>query len=159
MSRGLLLSAALLGAAWLVLPAALADDARELKPTATAKDRSRSASIGSFELKTDGVVVRSAEDLVGLTGKAKSAKDPAVQKEMQAELVKLLKVDAIDWSKQMVLGVIGEGFDSLTTADGKVLTVTFVPFKEPGGRAVPAAPKVLVLVERFDGEVKFVKKK
>ena len=58
----------------------------------------------------------------------------------------------------MVLGVIGEGFESLTT-DGKVLTATFVPFKEPGPRGIPATPKVLVLVARFEGEVTFVRKK
>jgi hypothetical protein len=146
-------------AVWLILPTmARAEDTKELKPTATAKDKSRSASIGSFQLKTDGVVVRSAEELVGLTSKAKSAKDPAVQKEMEAELAKLLKVDAIDWKKQMVLGVIGEEFDSLKT-DGKVLTATFVPFKEPPVRSIPATPKILVLIDRVEGEVKFVKKK
>lgn len=103
-------------------------------------------------------MIRSAEELVALTDKAKSAKDPAVQKEMVAELAKLLKVDAIDWNKQIVLGVIGEGFDSLNT-NGKVLTVTFIPFKERVGRSVPPAPKVLLLIERFEGEVQFVKKK
>jgi hypothetical protein len=158
MLRGPCLCVAFFVAAWSVLPAALADDAKELKPIATAKDNSRSASIGPFLLKTDGVVIRTAEELVALTTKAKSAKDEAVQKEMEAELAKLLKVETIDWNKQMVLGVIGEGFESLTT-DGKVLTATFVPFKEPGGRAAPPAPKVLVLVARFEGEVKFVKKK
>jgi hypothetical protein len=161
MLRGPLLSVALLAVAWLVLSApAHAEDAKELKPIATAKDLySRSASIGSFQLKREGVVIRSAEELVALTGKAKSAKDPAVQKEMEAELAKLLKVDAIDWNKQIVLGVIGEGFDSLNT-DGKVLTATFVPFKEPApARSIPRTPKVLVLIERFGGDVKFVMKK
>ena len=77
---------------------------------------------------------------------------------LETELTKLFKVDAIDWNKQIVLGVIGEGFDSLNT-DGKVLTATFVPYKEPPGRGVPRTPKFLVLIERFEGEVKFVKKK
>ena len=53
-----------------------------------------------------------AEELVGVTSKAKSAKDPDVQKEMEAELAKLLKVDAIDWNKQIVLGVISMAFGS-----------------------------------------------
>jgi hypothetical protein len=142
-----------------VFPApAPADDAREVKPLATAKDDARSASFGPFLLKTDGVVIRSAEDLVGLTARAKSAKDPAVQKEQEAELAKLLKVETVDWKKQMVLGVIGEKFDCLIV-DGKTLTVTFVPFKEPGIRGIPPTPKVLVLVERVEGEVKFVRKK
>ncbi len=158
MSRGPRLSAAFVMAACSALPAALADDTKELKPIATARDNSRSASIGPFLLKREGVVIRGAEDLVALTDKAKSAKDPVVQKEMEAELAKLLKVERIDWNKEMVLGVIGEGFDSLTT-DGKVLTATFVPFKEPGPRRIPATPKVLVLVSRFEGEVTFVKKK
>jgi hypothetical protein len=159
MPRGSQRAVALLVAVWLILPAAVrAEDAKQLKPLATVRDDSRSASIGSFQLKTQGVVIRSAEELVALTDKAKSAKDSEVQKAMEAELAKLLKVDAIDWSKQTVLGVIGEGFDSLSAED-KVLTATFVPFKEPGGRAVPRTPKVLVVIERFEGEVKFVKKK
>jgi hypothetical protein len=158
-SRGPQLTIAVLVAVWLTLSAtALAEDTKALKPIATAKDNSRSARIGSFQLKTDGVVICSAEELVALTSQAKSAKDPEVQKEMEAELAKFLKVDAIDWNKQIVLGVIGEGFDSLNT-DGKILTATFVPFKEPLGRAVPATPKILILIERFEGEVTFVKKK
>lgn len=145
--------------AWLILPvAALADDAKDVKPIAAAKDTSRSARIGSFYLGTDGVAIRSAEELVTHSTKAESAKDAAVQKEMEAELAKLLKVDAIDWKKQMVLGVISDDFSSLKL-DGKVLTATFMAFKEPGGRAAPLAPKVLVLIERHEGEVKFVKKK
>src|SRR5262249_43835574 len=144
MSRGPRLSAAFVLAACSALPTALADDVRELKPIATTKDRERSASIGPFLLKTDGVVIRSAEELVATTEKAKSAKDPAVQKEMEGELARLLKVERIDWGKEMALGVIGEGIESMKT-DGKVLTVTFVPFKEPGPRGFPATPKVLVL--------------
>jgi hypothetical protein len=159
MFRGTQLTRALVVSVWMVLPAAArAEDTKELKPTATARDDTRSTSIGSFEIKKEGVVVRSAEELVGLTEKAKSAKDPAVQSALETELTKLFKVDAIDWNKQIVLGVIGEGFDSLNT-DGKVLTATFVPYKEPPGRGVPRTPKFLVLIERFEGEVKFVKKK
>jgi hypothetical protein len=158
MSRGPQLCVACLVAAWVILPATTrGEDAKELETIATAKGNSRSASIGSFQLKRDGVVIRSAEELVALTSQAKSAKDPEVQKEMEAELAKLLKVDGIDWSKQTVLGVIG-GFDSLKI-DDKVLTATYVPFKEPGGRVVPETPKILVLTERFEGEVKFVPKK
>src|SRR5436190_15432258 len=87
-------------------------------------------SVGSFALNRTGVVIRSAEDLVALSRKAESKKDPAVQKEMEAELAKILKVEAIDWRKHVVLGVIAEGFDSLKT-DGKILTATYVPYKEP----------------------------
>ena len=147
-------------AACLILAAtARAQGARELKTIATAKETSRSASIGPFRLKTDGVVIRNAEELVALSGNAKSAKDPMVQKKMEAELAKLLKVDAIDWSKQMVLGVIGDGFVSLKT-DGKVLMASYVPFKgretAPLEPSIPGPPKILVLIERFEGEVRFV---
>jgi hypothetical protein len=163
MFHRLQLSIAGLVVAWLMLPPpAGAEDTKELKPIATIKANSSGASIGSFELDTTGVVVHSAEELVARTSKAKSSKDPAVQNEMETELAKILKVKAIDWNKQMVLGMITEGFDSLKT-DGKILTATFVPYKEDpraaATRAGPAPPKVLVLIERFEGDVKFVKKK
>jgi len=159
MSRCLQLSVAFLAAAWLVLPAtALAEDAKKLKPIATAKSDSRDGRLGPFEIKRHGVAVRSAEELVMLSSEAKSAKDPKVQKEMEAELAKLLKVDAIDWNKQMVIAVISEQFESLTT-DGKTLTATYVPYKEPPSLTVPPTPKVLVLIDRVEGEVKFVEKK
>jgi hypothetical protein len=132
-------------------------DAKVVKPIATATSSTRDGRIGPFEIKRHGVVVRSAEELVGLTGKAKSATDAAVQKEMVAELANLLKVDAIDWKKQMVVAVISERFDSLVT-DGKALTATYVPYREPLQLAVPPTPKVMVLIERFEGEVKFVQK-
>ena len=159
MSRGFQWSVACLVAGWMILPAmARAEDSRELKTIASARDYSRSSSIGSFRLDRTGVVIRSAEELVALSRRATAAKDLAVQKEMEAELAKLLKVGAIDWSKQIVLGVIGERFDSLKT-DGKVLTATFIHFNEPLTRAIPPTPKILVLIERFEGEVKFVPKK
>jgi hypothetical protein len=174
MIRCLKLSFAFLAVAWFVLPSlARAEDTKELKPIATVKSGGQSKvinpndpnsgsvtpNIGSFELETTGVVVRNAEELVALTSKAKSSKDAAVQKEMETELAKLLKVETVDWNKQMVLGMIAEGFESLKI-DGKVLIVTYVPFNMlplRGARQDP--PKNLVLVERFEGEVKFVKKK
>jgi hypothetical protein len=158
MSRGLQVAIVFLMGACLIFSAmALAEEPTELKAIAKAKDSSHSASIGSFQLNKEGVVIRSVEELVALTRKAKSAKDPEVQKKMTAELAKLLKVDDIDWSKHVVLGVIGQELDSLKI-DGKVLTVTFVPFKEPPARSIPATPKILILIERFEGDVKFVKK-
>src|SRR5262245_13407804 len=157
MSRGPQLSVAFL-AVCLVLPAAaLADDAKDVKPIATAKGDSRDGRLGPFEIKRHGVAIRSAEELVALTSKAKSATDQAVQKEMEAELAKLLKVESIDWKKQMVVAVISGRFESLTT-DGTALTATFVPYKEPLALVVPPTSKVMVLVERFEGEVKFVQK-
>jgi hypothetical protein len=139
-----------------------AEDARELKIIASAQDSSRATNLGPVQLKdSGGVVIRSAEDLVAHSSKSDSAKDLAVQKQMDAELAKLLQVDAIDWSKQMVLAVRGERgttadrihFDSLTV-EGKVLTVAWKVKQRPP-HAGCGTPFALVLVERFDGEVKF----
>jgi len=126
------------------------------------------ASVGSTDpflvrlKKPDsGVVIRSAEELVAHSSRPDSAKDPTVQKAMQAELVKLLEVESIDWNKQMVLAVRGEPgtkadrvhFDSLKV-EGKVLTVAWKVKQRPP-HAGPGTPIALILVERFDGEVKF----
>jgi hypothetical protein len=154
------MSIAFLAVAWFVLPAlSRAEDTKELKPIATAKEHSFSNRIGSFQLASEGVVIRTAEELVALTDKVKSAKDPVVQKEMETDLAKLFKVETIDWNKHMVLGVLSEQFESLTT-DGKVLKAEFVPYKNPNRpRELPQPHKLLVLIERVEGEVKFVKKK
>src|SRR5262245_4513558 len=126
MFRGPQLAVAFL-TAWLILPAvARAEDPKELKPIATAKGDSRDGRLGPFEIKRHGVAIRSAEELVGLTSKAKSATDAAVQKEMEAELAKLLKVESIDWKKQMVIAVISQRFESVTT-DGKIVTAAYIP--------------------------------
>ena len=164
MRHGLQLSIACLLVVWATLPAtARAADAKELQIFASARDSNRAANIGPVQLdELGGVVIRSAEELVALSSKAKSAKDPAVQKETEAELAKLLQLDAIDWSKQMVLAVRGERgtkadkvrFDSLKIED-KVLTVAWKVIPRPP-HAGPGTPIALILVERFDGEVKFV---
>jgi hypothetical protein len=164
MRHGLQLSVACLVAAWVILPAtARAEDAKELRTFASAQDSSRAAHIGPVQLDEPGsVVIRSAEELVGFSSKAKSAKDRAVQKEIEAELAKVLLLDAIDWNKQMVLAVRGEPgtnadrvrFDSLKVED-KVLTVAWKVNARPP-HAGPGTPIALILVERFDGEVKFV---
>jgi hypothetical protein len=163
MSRCLQLSVVCLVVACAVIPASLsAEDARELKIIASAQDSPRAAAIGPVQLDDfGGVVIRSAEELVAHSSKAKSAKDAAVQKEMDAELAKLLEVNAIDWNKQMVLAVRGEPgtkadrvhFDSLKV-EGKVLTVAWKVKQRPP-HAGPGTPIALILVERFDGEVKF----
>jgi hypothetical protein len=138
------------------------EEARELQIIASAQDSPRAATIGPVQLKDyGGVVIHSAEELVALSSKAKAAKEPKVQKETEAELAKLLEVDAIDWSKQMVLAVRGEPgtkadrvhFDSLKV-EGKVLTVAWKVKQRPP-HAGPGTPIALILVERFDGEVKF----
>lgn len=163
MSHRLQLSAACVVAGFAVFaPSLRADDAKELTILASAQDSPRAAAIGPVQLNDyGGVVIRSAEELVAVSGKAKSAKDPAVQKEVQAELTKLLEVDAIDWKKQMVLAVRGEPgtkadrvhFDSLRV-EGKVLTVAWKVKQRPP-HAGPGTPIALILVERFDGEVRF----
>jgi hypothetical protein len=139
-----------------------AEAAREVTIIASAQDSPRATSIGPVQLNDyGGVVIRSAEDLVAHSNKPDSAKDQAIQKEMAAELSKLLQVDAIDWSKQMVLAVRGEPgtkadrvhFDSLRV-EGKALTVAWKVKQRPP-HAGPGTPIALILVERFDGEVKF----
>ena len=163
MSPGLLLRVACLAAACALLPAPLhAEDAPEVKIIASAQDSPRAANIGPIQLNDfGGVAIRSAEELVAHSSKATSAKDPAAQKEVEAELAKLLDVDAIDWSKQMVLAVRGVPgtkadrvhFDSLKV-EGKVLTVVWKVRQRPP-HAGPGTPIALLLVPRFDGEVKF----
>ena len=163
MSRCLRLFAAGLVTACAGLPAPLcADDARELTIIASAQDSPREANIGPVQLDTyGGVVIRSPEELVARSNKPDSAKDPAVQKAMTAELAELFQVDAIDWKTQMVLAVRGVPgtradrvhFESLRV-DGKVLTVTWKVKQRPP-HAGTGTPIALILVERFDGEVKF----
>jgi hypothetical protein len=163
MSRGLQLRVTCLAVTCALLQAPLhAEDAPEVKIIASAQDSPRAANIGPVQLNDfGGVVIRSAEELVAHSSKATSAKDPAVQKEVEAELVKLLEVDAIDWSKQMVLAVRGVPgtkadrvhFDSLKV-EGKVLIVAWKVRPRPP-HAGPGTPVALLLVSRFDGEVKF----
>src|SRR5262245_33079983 len=109
MSRGLQLGVACLAAACAVLQAPLrAEDAPEVKIIASAQDSPRAANIGPVQLNDyGGVVIRSAEELVAHSSKPDSATEPPAQKAAEAELAKLLDVDAIDWSKQMVLAVRG----------------------------------------------------
>jgi hypothetical protein len=155
--HGPLLSIACLVAGWSILPATARAEDKDVKPIATVQDESRSGRVGSFDIKRNGVAIRSAEELVALTSKAKSATDAVVQTEMEAELAKILKVDSIDWKKQMVVAVIAVQVDSIKT-DGKDLTVNYTPYKEPPTLAIPATPKHLLLVDHVEGEVKFVQK-
>ncbi|HEX3151445.1 MAG TPA: hypothetical protein VHR66_25430 [Gemmataceae bacterium] len=159
MSRVRTLALACLTLAWLILSTvARCDEPKDIKPIASAEDMERTSRFGPIHLTKVGVVIRSAEELVAQSPRPETAKDPKVQKEMEAEMAKVLKVDAIDWKKQMILGVVGYDFDSLKT-DAKTLTASYAPFNEPVTRAIPKTPKIVVLIERFDGEVKFVPKK
>jgi len=77
-------------------------------------------------------------------------------------LAKLFKVDAIDWDKQMVIGIMTGGgrgdagnltFKSFQI-EGKSLTVHY---KGPGyPDHTCASNSSLALIPRFDGKVKFV---
>src|SRR5262245_3706220 len=140
-----------------------AEPIKECNIIALAQDSTRAGNIGPVQLDEPGTaVIRSAEELVARSSKAGSAKDVAVQKELEAELANLLNIESFDWSKQMVLVVRGEPgtkadkvrFSSLTI-DNNVLTVAWRVIPRPP-HAGPGTPIALILVDRFDGEVKFV---
>lgn len=143
----------------LVIPSTVyGEDAKELKIIATAKENTRDSRIGIVIIKLKGLAsIRSAEELVASTIAPENAKDPSVQKTMTAELAKLLKVENIDWSKQMVLVGVADDFVSLKV-NGKELTATYARYIERPARAVLPFPKVAILTERFEGEIKFVPK-
>lgn len=154
-------SLACLAIAVLAVPSS-AEEAHDVKIIAAAQDSPNVGNIGPIHLEQNAtIVIRSAEELVARSTKATTAKDAATQKEMQTELAKLLQVDAIDWRTQMVVAVRGEPgtkadrvhFDSLKI-EGKVLTVAWKVKQRPP-HAGPGTPIALILVDRFDGEVKF----
>lgn len=137
--------------------------AGELQILARAQHSTREARIGPVQLAEPGTaVIRSAEELVARSGQASAAKDAKVQRAITGEVAELLGVEGIDWNKQMVLVVRGEPgtkadtvtFDALTV-EGKTLTVEWRVKPRPP-HAGPGTPVALLLVERFDGEVKFV---
>ena len=164
MSCGLKVSVALLATTWSALvPMTLcAQQPDELKITASASDSD--AVLVRLKKNDTGVVIRSAQELVAYSSKPASAKDPTVRKAIESELAKRLAVDSIDWSKQMVLAVQGRPtkgefgtikFDSPSVA-GKVL---LAPWKQEHCAfrfAYKGPPTGFALVERFEGEVKFL---
>jgi hypothetical protein len=163
MSRSLLVCVLALAAAWASTPPR-AEAARETNILASAHDSPLEAGIGPIQLRDlGGVAIRSAQELVALSSRADAATNPAVQKELTAELATLLEVSAIDWNKQMVLAVRGTPgtkldriqFDALTV-EGKVLTVTWKVNQRPPHAGL-GTPVALILVERSD-EVKFVER-
>src|SRR5262245_54623772 len=111
------------------------------------------------------LVLKTAADLVAATPFSKlDAPQQVVEKMATAELAKTLKVDTIDWTKQMLIvvtaGVKPSGgysveITSLKVAD-KTLTVAS-KINPPKGFATQAFthPGQVVLVPRFEGEVKF----
>jgi hypothetical protein len=116
------------------------------------------------------LVIRSAEELAAVSGKARQAKDPvaakkdpALQKEVQELLAKSLKIDKIDWEKQMVIAASDTAayrvppkweFRSLK-ANGETLTVEVVSQDGKGYGTYGGTPWVVAVVERFSGKVEF----
>lgn len=110
-------------------------------------------------------VYRTSAELAGAVLAKTEKKVDAVQ-----WAVKALKVERIDWENQMVLCLHGGGFrgpyyvvnPTSLTSDGKVLTVHYEVIRKVQKNGVADAgfshsPRMLLLVERFAGEVKFVK--
>jgi len=163
MSRNLQLFVVSLVAAWAMIPVMLrAGEPKELKILASASDPN--PVLVRLKQEDSGVVLRSAEELVAHASKASDAKDTAIQKAMAAELAKRLKVESIDWSKQMVLVVQGHGtkgefgtikFES-ARIDGKVVTVEWKQENRVSLASHDGPPTGFALVERSEGEVKFV---
>jgi hypothetical protein len=159
MSRCLQLAIVCLVAAWAILPAPLgAEDVKDLKPAAKIV-----MTHGPLAYKPQRhLVIRSAEELVANSSKPLQSKDRAAQQEMSWALAKLFGVDAIDWDKQMVVGIMTGG------GRGDAGNLAFVSFLRQGksltihyrGPAFPdhtcASNSGLALIPRCDGEVRFV---
>ena len=113
------------------------------------------------------LVIRSVEELVTISSKGREAKelaadkkDGALQEEVEQLLLTSLKLQAIDWEKQMVVAVLGKRawrappkwkFLSLKT-DGDKLIVEISSDRGEFGCGVPWA---VAVVDRFDGEIEF----
>jgi hypothetical protein len=151
-------------AAWSILiPATLrAGEPIEVKIIASASDPD--PHLVRLKKEDSGVVIRSAAELVAHTKKADSAIDPAVQKAMESELATRLKVESIDWTKQMVLIVQGRatkgeyGFIKFAPLkiEGKVLTVPWQQENRVSLVSAAGPPTGFALVERLEAEAKFV---
>jgi hypothetical protein len=152
-----------LSAAGSLLPALVRAEVQEVAILASAHDSPREACLGPVRFSAPGgMAIRSAEELAALSSEPAAARDAARQKALEAELARVLEVSGIDWNKQMVLAVQGTPgtrldrvhFESVTL-DGKVLTVAWKVKQRPP-HAGPGTPVALILVERCEGEVKFV---
>lgn len=115
------------------------------------------------------LVIRNAEELAAISwkgqeakDKAKAQKDPVLQKEVQDLLTKALKIEKIDWEKQMVLVVSDKlayrvpskwEFAPLNV-NGDTLTV-IVNGTEKKDYVGSGSPWAVALVERFNGKVEF----
>jgi hypothetical protein len=109
-----------------------------------------------------GVVLRGPADLAArYYADPKKAADPAEQAAATEWVAKVLGVETIEWSKQMLLA-ISAGLTptphevrvvSLRAKDGE-LTVTWDIVPRDGTGV--SDPRALLLVPRFEGEVRFV---
>jgi formylglycine-generating enzyme required for sulfatase activity len=164
MSRGLLFFAPCLTAGLVAMaPVGLrAEEPKERKIIASAS--APDPFLVRLKKGDSGIVIRCAQDLVAHSSMPDSAKDPAVQQAMESELAKFLKVESIDWSKQMALAVQGHPsngergsikFDP-PKIDGKVLLVFWKQEHDATRAAYEGPPTGFALVERFEGEVNFV---
>jgi hypothetical protein len=112
------------------------------------------------------LVFRSLDEMIAVAPYVnRDAPPEAVKQAAAADMAKFFKVDAIDWKKQMIVVVTGGvqnsgGYKidiaSVTVADKKI-TVTW-RLDPPKGVATNAFthPSVMALVERAEGEVRFV---
>ncbi len=117
--------------------------------------------------KAETLVVRNVEELVAVSAQGRQAKDPAaaqknpdIQKEVEKQLASALKVEKIDWEKQMVVVVSTDsGADRRVNpkvelvslkVDGKKLTLTLAQGGIHGSYG--RCPGVVALVERHDGK-------
>jgi hypothetical protein len=117
--------------------------------------------------KPTQLVIRNAEELAVAHGVApKDAKEKRFQADVTVDVAQLLKVKTIDWDKQMlVVAAAGKkptgGYRvevrSLSVKDKTLLVRWEVHSPAPDAVVTQAItyPAQMVLVERFDGPVKF----
>ena len=114
----------------------------------------------SARLATTSLVIRSAEELAKLRG-GKEEPDQA-----SAEVAKMLKVEGIDWKKQMLITVSGGvqrtgGYSvevkGLSVKDKNLIVNWKLNTPAPGSIVTQAFthPSATILVDRFEGEVRF----
>jgi hypothetical protein len=112
-----------------------------------------------------GVACRGPADLTALVVKdPKLAAAADEQKRAEAWAARLLKVEKIDWTKQMVVAVdagsVGNGREVKLVsakADGQTLTVTWQTLTK--AKSGLANPRLVALMPRFEGDVVFVEKR
>ena len=156
----------LLSVAALVAAAALARADEPKGPKVIAAASAPAPTLVKLKADDSGVVIRGPEELVAHTDRPDAAKNPDAQKAAVAELTKLLKVDAIDWKTQTVLAVRGHpGPGSMSSikfdppvGSGKLLLVVWTQEDRATRAVYRDQPTGFLLVERFDGEARFLPK-